>query len=127
MKSAGALVFGVSKNSLASHEKFKKKYSLPFPLLSDEGHAVAVAYGAFGTKVLYGRPTEGTIRSTYGLGPDAVVQHAWSPVRVPGHVDAVLAALTGGAAVGKVAAKKVAAKKAVKKVVTKAAAKAAKK
>lgn len=122
VKSAGAVVYGVSKNSLASHEKFKKKYSLPFPLLSDEGNAVAVAYGAFGKKLMYGRPVEGTIRSTYLLGTDGVVLHAWSPVRVPGHVDAVLAALAGGAAEGKVAAKvvkKATAKKAASKKVGK--------
>jgi len=138
VQSTGALVFGVSKDTLASHEKFQKKYSLSFPLLSDAGNAVALAYGAYGKKMMYGRPVEGTIRSTYVVGPGGVIAHVWSPVRVKGHVDAVLAALSGGAApapakaeakpkaaVKKAPAKKVAEKRAAapKKAAKKAASK----
>jgi peroxiredoxin Q/BCP len=113
VQAAGALLFGVSKDTLASHEKFQKKHSLPFPLLSDAGNTVALAYGAFGKKLMYGRPVEGTIRSTYVVGPDGVIAHVWSPVRVNGHVEAVLAALSGGAApaAAEVAVKKAPAKK----------------
>ena len=98
VQAAGAQVFGVSKDTLASHAKFQGKYSLPFPLLSDAGNAAALAYGAFGKKMMYGRAVEGTIRSTYVVGPTGVIEHVWSPVKVKGHVDAVLAALSGGAA-----------------------------
>lgn len=98
VRAAGAQVFGVSKDSLASHEKFRGKYSLPFPLLSDAGSAVARAYGAFGRKLMYGKEVEGTIRSTYLIGATGLIEAVWSPVKVDGHVDQVLAALSGGGA-----------------------------
>jgi peroxiredoxin Q/BCP len=125
VQSKGALVFGVSKDTLASHEKFQKKHALSFPLLSDEGSAVARAYGAYGKKLMYGRPVEGTIRSTYVVGTDGAIAHVWSPVRVPGHVDAVLAALSGGAAAAPAKAPKPKAKAAAKKAPAKKAAKPA--
>jgi thioredoxin-dependent peroxiredoxin len=115
VQSAGALVFGVSKDTLASHQRFQEKHALPFPLLADQGSAVAKAYGAYGEKVMYGRKVEGTIRSTFVIGPDGVVQHAWSPVKVAGHVDAVLAALEGRPAAAAKAAPKAGSKKAAKK------------
>ena len=125
LQSQGALVFGVSKDTLASHAKFQAKYSLPFPLLSDAGNTVALAYGAFGKKLMYGRPVEGTIRSTYVVGKTGVIEHVWSPVRVKGHVDAVLATLPGGgpAAAGKAtsATKRAPAKKAAARPAKKAA------
>ncbi len=112
VKKAGALVFGVSKDTLAAHEKFRAKYSLPFPLLSDAGNLVARAYGAFGKKLMYGKQVEGTIRSTFVIDEKGKVEQVFSPVKVKGHVDAVLTALRGeGAPV--VAAKKVPAAKKV--------------
>lgn len=83
-------VWGVSKDSLASHERFKEKFDLPFPLLHDPGSEVARAYGAFGKKKMYGKEVEGTIRSTFVISPEGEVEAVWSPVRVPGHVEAVL-------------------------------------
>jgi len=96
--SAGVDVFGVSKDSIASHEKFRAKYGLPFDLLSDEGNAMAKAYGAYGEKMMYGKPVTGVIRSTFLVGADGKVERVWSPVKVEGHVDAVLSAIAGGAA-----------------------------
>lgn len=96
--SAGVAVYGVSKDSLASHLKFQAKHGIPFELLSDEGHAVARAYGAFGEKLMYGKPVVGVIRSTFLIGADGRVERVWSPVKVEGHVDAVLAAIREGAA-----------------------------
>lgn len=123
VQAKGALVFGVSKDTLASHEKFQTKYSLPFPLLSDAGSTVALAYGAFGKKLMYGRAVEGTIRSTYVVGKSGVIEHVWSPVRVKGHADAVLAVLSGEAAATATAQKpKAAAKKGLAKVPAKKAA-----
>jgi len=96
--SAGIAVYGVSKDSIASHEKFRAKYGLTFDLLSDEGNAVAKAYGAYGEKLMYGKPVQGVIRSTFLIGADGKVERVWSPVKVEGHVDAVLAAIREGAA-----------------------------
>lgn len=87
----GAEVWGVSKDSLASHERFQEKYALPFPLLTDPGNEVARAFGAFGTKKMYGKEVEGVIRSTFVIGPDGKVEAVWSPVKVDGHADEVLA------------------------------------
>jgi peroxiredoxin Q/BCP len=95
---AAVRVFGVSKDSIASHQKFQAKYGLTFELLSDEGNAVAKAYGAFGEKTMYGKPVTGVIRSTFLIGADGRVERVWSPVKVEGHVEAVLAAIAAGAA-----------------------------
>ena len=93
LTSAGAMVIGVSKDSLGAHARFKDKYSLPFPLLSDAVGTAVRAYGAWGEKKSYGKVTEGVIRSTFLIGPDGRVAALWSPVKVEGHVDEVLAAL----------------------------------
>ena len=97
VKSQGALVYGVSKDTIASHDKFREKYELPFPLLSDEGNETARAYEAFGEKNMYGKKVQGTIRSTYLIGEDGKIAAVWSPVKVDGHVDKVLEALKGQA------------------------------
>ncbi len=76
-----AVVLGVSKDTPASHGKFAKKYKLPFPLLSDPDTSVMKAYGAFGGKLMYGKPVMGTIRSTFVIGPDGTVLKRWSPVK----------------------------------------------
>lgn len=83
-------IWGVSKDSMASHERFKEKYDLPFPLLHDPDNELARAFGAFGKKKMYGKEVEGVIRSTFVIGPEGEVEAVWSPVRVPGHVEAVL-------------------------------------
>jgi peroxiredoxin Q/BCP len=121
LKKAGIEVFGVSKDSIKSHDGFTDKYSLPFRLLSDADNAVAKAFGAYGEKKMYGKPVIGTIRSTFLVGENGKIEAVWSPVKVAGHVDAVLAAARGerevvatkGAAAAKKAAsaKKGAAKK----------------
>lgn len=91
----GAEVVGVSKDSMASHHRFRDKYELPFPLLTDADNEVAKRYGAFGTKKLYGKEVQGTIRSTFLIDEEGKIEKVWSPVRVKGHADAVLAALRG--------------------------------
>jgi peroxiredoxin Q/BCP len=96
LKKAGAVVLGVSPDAAPSHQKFIDKFSLPFPLLVDTEHTAAEAYGAWGEKSLYGRKFLGIIRSTFLIAPDGVLQRAWSKVKVAGHVQEVLAALTGG-------------------------------
>jgi peroxiredoxin Q/BCP len=93
LKKAGVAVAGVSKDSLASHEKFRAAQKLPFELLTDEDNATAKAYGAYGEKNMYGKKVMGTIRTTVLIDEKGKVLQYWSPVKVPGHVDKVLAAI----------------------------------
>jgi peroxiredoxin Q/BCP len=91
-RSAGAEVIGVSKDSVTSHEKFKAKYELPFPLGSDEDGKVVEAYGAWVEKSMYGRSYMGIDRSTFLIDGSGTIRNAWRKVKVPGHVEEVLAA-----------------------------------
>lgn len=93
LRKKGAVVLGVSGDSVASHEKFTGKYKLNFPLLSDADRAVAKEYGAWGEKVLYGRKFMGMIRSTFVIDAQGVVRKVFPRVRVDGHADQVLKAL----------------------------------
>jgi peroxiredoxin Q/BCP len=83
------VVIGVSPDPVASHKRFKAKHGLPFLLLSDPGALVARSYGAFGEKVLYGRRSEGLIRSTFVIGPDGCLQAVYPKVSAKGHAAAV--------------------------------------
>ncbi len=87
----GAVVLGVSTDSLASHQKFRAKHQLPFPLLSDESAEVAKAYGVYKQKNMYGKVAWGIERSTFVIDPEGVVRKVYRKVRVPGHVADVLA------------------------------------
>lgn len=91
IKAAGATVLGVSADTAASHTKFATKYELPFQLLVDTGNEVARAYGAWGEKNMYGKLTEGVIRSTFIIDPDGKVAKRWARVKSEGHGDHVLA------------------------------------
>jgi peroxiredoxin Q/BCP len=93
LKKKGAVVLGVSGDPLAAHEKFKAKYKLNFPLLSDPDKAVAKKYGAWGEKVMYGKKVTGMIRSTFVIDKEGVVRKVFPRVRVDGHADRVLEAL----------------------------------
>ncbi len=93
LKKRGAKVFGVSPDDVASHEKFRDKFKLNFPLLADPDHRVAEKYGAWREKNLYGKKSMGIQRSTYLIAADGRVAHVWKKVNVDGHDDAVLAAL----------------------------------
>ena len=92
-------VYGVSKDSLASHEKFRAKEELPFPLLTDADNKVARQYGAYGDKMFYGKKITGTIRSTFLIDEQGKIAAMCSPVKVKGHVGQVLDAIKqlGGA------------------------------
>jgi peroxiredoxin Q/BCP len=89
----GATVIGVSRDSVASHDKFKKKYQLPFILASDSEGKVTEAYGVWVEKSMYGRKYMGIDRSTYLIDTEGVVRGAWRKVKVPGHVAEVLKAV----------------------------------
>ena len=92
-KDEGAVVLGVSKDSIASHCKFVDKLGLEFPLLSDPDGKVLETYDAWGEKKMYGKTSMGVIRSTVVIGPDGRVKKHFPKVRVKGHVDAVLEAV----------------------------------
>ena len=87
-----AEIIGVSRDSVAKHDKFKAKYDLPFALASDEDGAVSEAYGTWIEKSMYGRKYMGMDRATFLIDKDGVLRAEWRKVRVPGHVDAVLEA-----------------------------------
>jgi thioredoxin-dependent peroxiredoxin len=93
IKKAGAVVLGVSLDGQASHQKFIKKFSLPFPLLSDEDKRVATAYGVYKEKSMYGKKYWGIERSTFVIDTDGTLKSMFRKVKVDGHVDEVLAAL----------------------------------
>ncbi len=90
-----AVILGVSKDPVASHARFRTKYGLDFPLLSDTSGKVLEAYGAWKEKSLYGRTFLGVERSTFLIDREGVVRKAWRKVKVGGHDDEVLEALKG--------------------------------
>src|ERR1700761_6730372 len=89
----GATVIGVSRDSVASHDKFKKKYELPFALASDATGEVTENYGVWVEKSMYGRKYMGIDRSTFLIDKDGIVRNVWHKVKVPGHVAQVLKAV----------------------------------
>ena len=90
LKRAGAVVLGVSPDSVESHQKFRAKYKLNFPLLADADKSVSKKYGAYGEKVMYGKKVTGMIRSTFVIDGDGVVRKVFPRVKVDGHADKVL-------------------------------------
>ena len=95
---AGATVWGISPDDAASHGRFRAKFHLNFPLLSDEDHAVAEAYGAWVEKVNYGKRYMGIQRSTFLVGPDGRIARAWHRVKPEGHAEEVAGALAAAKA-----------------------------
>ena len=95
LRKLGAEVVGVSRDSLESHDKFCSKYGLKFPLLSDPEGKVHEKYGAWGEKNMYGKKSIGPKRTTVVVGPDGKVKKVFANVRVKGHVDKVVAAVSG--------------------------------
>lgn len=93
IKKAGAVILGVSLDSQASHQKFIKKFSLPFPLLSDTEKTAAQAYGVYKEKSMYGKKYWGIERSTFVIDRDGRLKRIFRKVKIDGHVDEVLAAL----------------------------------
>jgi peroxiredoxin Q/BCP len=85
-----AIVLGISPDSVESHKKFKKDHDLNFILLSDPDKTVIKKFGALGLKNIYGKITEGVIRSTFLIYKDGILRHEWKKVKVQGHVDEVL-------------------------------------
>ena len=89
-QAANTEVFGVSRDSLKSHENFKAKQAFPFDLLSDKDEALCQLFDVIKLKKLYGKEYMGVDRSTFLIDKDGVLRHEWRGVKVPGHVEAVL-------------------------------------
>ena len=90
---AKAAVLGVSRDKVASHDKFKAKYDLNFPLASDEDGKCSAAYKTWVEKSMYGRKYMGLERSTFLIDEKGILRAEWRKVKVPGHVEEVLAAV----------------------------------
>lgn len=96
LREAGFALVGVSPDPPERNQRFKEKERLPFPLLSDEDHRVAAAFGAWGIKKSYGREFEGLIRSTFVIGSTGKVEIAYRNVRARGHVARLTKEVLGG-------------------------------
>ena len=94
-KSLGTAIVGVSKCSVAKHDKFKAKYDLNFPLLSDENGSMCEDYGVWVEKNMYGKKYMGIQRATFLIDEDGKIAAIWPKVKVPGHVDEVKEAISG--------------------------------
>ena len=92
-QAVGVPVIGISPDDAASHQRFRGKYGLRFPLLTDTDHAVMEAWGAWGEKTSYGRKSVGVLRSTFLLDDQGRVERAWHNVKADGHAATVLAQL----------------------------------
>jgi peroxiredoxin Q/BCP len=95
IKARDASVIGVSPDPVRSHERFRDKHGLNFPLLADEDHQVAEAYGAWGKKKMYGREYFGILRSTFVIGADGTVEKVFRKVKPAEHAEEVLRELAG--------------------------------
>jgi thioredoxin-dependent peroxiredoxin len=89
----GAVVVGISRDSVESHDKFKAKHDLRMPLLSDETGETCSRYGVWVEKSMYGKKYMGIERSTFLVDGSGTIRQVWRKVKVPGHVEAVLAAV----------------------------------
>ena len=97
-EAAGARIVGVSPDSVVSHQRFKKKHRLGFPLAADESRQAIEAYGVWRQKTLFGRTYMGVERSTFLIGADGRIARVWRKVRAKGHAEAVLEAVKALAA-----------------------------
>lgn len=97
LQAAGAVVLGVSPDSEKSHQKFASKYGLPFPLLADPENVAATAYGVWKEKSMYGRTYMGIERTTFLIDESGNIARIWPKVKVKGHADEVLEALSSQA------------------------------
>ncbi|MBM1631789.1 peroxiredoxin [Sulfitobacter mediterraneus] len=92
-KAAGAKVFGISRDTMAKHDKFTAKHDLTVPLLSDENGEMTEAYGVWVEKNMYGKKSMGIERATYLIDAQGNIARIWRKVKVPGHVEEVLDAV----------------------------------
>jgi peroxiredoxin Q/BCP len=93
-ESAGIVILGISPDSSKSHNKFKKKYNLPFTILADIDHAVCDRYGVWGEKSMFGKKYFGVLRTTFVIGQDGKIKEIFENVTPKGHSSQVLSALS---------------------------------
>lgn len=89
---AGAVVFGVSRDNMASHDKFKQNLELPFELIADTEEKLCHMFGVVKNKIMYGKKVKGIERSTFLIDAEGNIAREWRGVKVPGHAEEVLAA-----------------------------------
>ncbi len=90
---AGAVIVGVSRDNMKSHEEFKQAHELPFELIADTEEKMCHMFGVVKNKIMYGKKVKGIERSTFLIGADGLLKQEWRSIKVPGHVDEVLAAV----------------------------------
>jgi len=90
---SGALVFGVSRDNMKSHDDFKAKLELPFELIADTEEKMCHMFGVVKNKIMYGKKVKGIERSTFLIGADGILKQEWRGLKVPGHVEEVLKAV----------------------------------
>jgi len=90
---AGAVVFGVSRDNMASHERFKQNLELPFELIADTEEKLCHMFGVVKNKIMYGKKVKGIERSTFLIDPAGILRGEWRGLKVAGHVEEVLAAV----------------------------------
>ena len=90
---AGAVLFGVSRDNMASHEKFRQNLELPFELIADTEEKLCHMFGVVKNKIMYGKKVKGIERSTFLLDASGVMRGEWRGIKVAGHVDEVLQAV----------------------------------
>jgi peroxiredoxin Q/BCP len=90
---AGAVLFGVSRDNMASHEKFRQNLELPFDLIADTEEKLCHMFGVVKNKIMYGKKVKGIERSTFLIDTKGVLRHEWRGIKVAGHVDEVLKAV----------------------------------
>ena len=90
---AGAVVFGVSRDNMKSHDDFKEKLELPFELIADTEEKMCHMFGVVKNKIMYGKKVKGIERSTFLINADGILVQEWRGLKVPGHVDEVLKAV----------------------------------
>tara|TARA_Y100000588_G_scaffold242583_1_gene256687 strand:- start:2168 stop:2644 length:477 start_codon:yes stop_codon:yes gene_type:complete len=95
LQNSGAVVLGVSTDSVKKHDKFVKKFSLPFPLLADENQSIVTDYGVWGLKKFMGREFMGTHRITFLINPEGNIEKIWPKVKPDQHAQEVLEAIQG--------------------------------
>ena len=92
---AGAIVFGVSRDNMKSHDEFKLKLELPFELIADTEEKMCHMFGVVKNKIMYGKKVKGIERSTFLVGADGLLKEEWRGLKVPGHVEEVLKSVKG--------------------------------
>ncbi len=94
LQDAGAIVLGISRDTVKAQKKFQEKYDLPYPLLADADQTICKRFDVIRDKTMYGKPVTGIERTTFVIGPDQHLLHVYSKVKPEGHAEEVLALIS---------------------------------